>query len=118
MTDVRHPGQGNPGQGSLGPSTDQFNQPVIDPTKNVGDLVAASERRLDDLRTADEKLRLSEFKRQDDLREMESSHLRQIQERENPHIRELLAVRSEYGSRLDAAETQRIDAIRAVDVGN
>jgi hypothetical protein len=40
-------------RGNDGPSTDQFNNPVIDPTRNVLDLVAAAIQRQDDLRAAD-----------------------------------------------------------------
>ena len=36
--------------GSAGPSTDRHNDPVIDPTKNVLDLVSAETKRQDDLR--------------------------------------------------------------------
>jgi len=59
-----------------------------DPTKNVLDLVAAA------------------IKRQDDLREVESRH-----------VREIGGLRASYDERLREAETARIDAIRAVDVG-
>jgi hypothetical protein len=61
---------------------------VVDPTQNVLDLVEAA------------------IKRQDDLREAESRH-----------VREVAALRAEYQAELRAAETARIDAIRAVDVG-
>jgi hypothetical protein len=60
----------------------------IDPTKNVLDLVHA------------------ETKRQDDLRKMESKSLR----------RELKNFKK-YSLALDKAESKRINAIRAVDVG-
>ncbi len=72
---------------SKGPATDRFNSPVVDPTQNVLDLVAAA------------------IKRQDDLRAAESMH-----------VRELALLRAEYQEELRAAETARIDAIRAVDV--
>lgn len=39
--------------GSQGPSTDAANNPVVDPTKNVLDLVGAAIQRQDDLRAAD-----------------------------------------------------------------
>ncbi len=73
---------------SPGPGVDQYGQPVVDPTRNVLDLVSAA------------------IERQDDLREMESTHLR-----------ELADLRAHYDARLREAETARIDAIRAVDVG-
>ena len=62
--------------------------PVIDPTKNVLDLVTAA------------------IKRQDDLREAESRH-----------VREIIAVQSMHSEEMRRAEAARIDAIRAVDVG-
>jgi hypothetical protein len=71
----------------------------VDPTKNVLDLVSAAMQRQDDLRAI-------EFKRQDDLRESESRHVREIGD-----------LRSHYTAELRKAETARIDAIRAVDVG-
>jgi hypothetical protein len=73
----------NPGLG-----VDAQGLPVVDPTKNVLDLVDAA------------------VQRQDDLREMESRH-----------IRELADLRADYDEKLRKAETARIDAIRAVDVG-
>jgi len=79
MTDVKvQPGQGADGQGN----------PVIDPTKNVLDLVAAAISRQDDLRRAADQ-----------------------------HVREIANLRAEYDAQLRTAETARIDAIRAVDVG-
>jgi hypothetical protein len=73
--------------GSPGPSTDRNNEPVIDPSKNVLDLVEAA------------------IQRQDDLRSSESVHLREI-----------MALRSEFTKELRLAEADRINAIRAVDV--
>ena len=60
-----------------------------DPSPNVLDLVSAA------------------IQRQDDLREQESAH-----------IRELMALRAEYQAEIRSGEAERIDAIRAVDVGN
>lgn len=73
---------GNPGVG-----VDSHGGAVIDPTANVISLVEAGMRR------------------QDDLRELESSHLR-----------ELIAVENRHAEELRVAEAKRIDAIRAVDV--
>ena len=71
-----------------GPGVDAAGNPVIDPTQNVLDLVDAA------------------IRRQDDLREVEAQH-----------IREILNLRAEYDRELREAESNRIDAIRAVDVG-
>lgn len=73
---------------SPGPGVDARGRPVIDPTANVLREVASTTKRLDDLR---------------DL--------------ESRHLHELMKVRAEYDEKLRAAETARINAIRAVDVG-
>jgi hypothetical protein len=74
--------------GEPGPGVDAQGRAVIDPTQNVLDLVDAA------------------IRRQDDLREVEAQH-----------IREILNLRAEYDRELREAESNRIDAIRAVDVG-
>ena len=71
-----------------GPGVDAHGRVVIDPTQNVLDLVAAA------------------IQRQDDLRDMEARH----RERE-------ASLRHDYERELREAESARIDAIRAVDVG-
>lgn len=71
-----------------GPGVDSTGQPVIDPTRNVLDLVAAA------------------IQRQDDLRESQAAGLRRE-----------VTLRAEYDEKLRKAESARIDAIRAVDVG-
>lgn len=77
-----------------GLAVDAGGNPVIDPTKNVLDLVTASERRMDDLAVAAEKL--SSVK--------------------HDHSRELIRLNADYSKELREAETKRLDAIRAVDV--
>ena len=95
-----------PGITVPGPGVDRYGQPVIDPTRNVLDLVSAAIQRQDDLRTVEAR-----------------------------HQRELVVLRAEYDARLRVAdqrqaelragyeeklrqqESARIDAIRAVDVG-
>ncbi len=74
--------------GAAGAATDPLGRAVLDPTKNVLDLVEAAIRRQDDLRTA-----------------------------EAAHLRELATLRAEYDAKLRLAESERIDAIRSVDVG-
>jgi hypothetical protein len=73
--------------GSAGPGVDRYGNEIIDPTKNVLDLVAAA------------------IQRQDDLREKDTNHLVEI-----------VRLRSDYDKELRKAESARIDAIRAVDV--
>lgn len=78
---------------------------VVDPTKNVLDLVEAAVKRLDDMRV------------QTALRfdEQLKSHVLMGQERAE-HQREIARLHSDYQERLTVAEAKRIDAIRAVDV--
>lgn len=70
-----------------GPAVDASGNPVVDPTENVRSLVEAG------------------LRRQDDLRTMESAH-----------IRDLLSLQERYDDKLSIAEAKRIDAIRQVDV--
>jgi len=73
---------------SNGPSTDAGGRPVIDPTENVQNLLGAAVQRIDDLR-----------------------------DEATSHTRDIMVLRSEYEEKLRLAESERIDAIRAVDVG-
>jgi hypothetical protein len=93
--------------GAAGPATDAANQPVVDPTANVLDLVAAGNQR------------------QDDLRAMEGAHIRDLiglrageAERRITATQYVDGLRDEHAKELRIAEAARIDAIRAVDVGN
>ena len=72
---------------SQGPAIDRSGAPVIDPTENVIALVRAG------------------LDRQDILREQESKHIHAV-----------LDLRANYEEKLRTAESNRIDAIRAVDV--
>src|ERR1035437_8272367 len=72
-----------------GPAADAAGRTATDPSVNVLALVAADTRR------------------QDDLREAESAH-----------VREIVNLRASYDNELRASETARINAIRAVDVGD
>lgn len=81
-----------------GLATDASGDPVIDPTANVLQLVAAAMQRQDDLREADNK-------RQDDLRNAEKRHQSEIAD-----------LRAHFGREVREKEAARIDAIRAVDV--
>lgn len=78
-----------------GKGVDATGGPVIDPTKNVLDLVQAGKQRQDDLREADRTLYLAEL----------------------AHVKEMAELRAAHARELRKAETDRIDAIRAVDVG-
>jgi hypothetical protein len=78
---------------------------TIDPTENVMALVAGQVKRSDDLAKAGEKLADAREKRQDDLRAAEAKH-----------VRDITILRAQFDEALREKETQRIDAIRAVDV--
>ena len=88
-----------------GPGVDRFGRPVVDPTENVLQLVAAAIQRQDDLRAAEAR----------HLREIEAMRAESLRN-ERAHLRELAEQRAEYDNRLHKAEANRIDAIRAVDV--
>jgi hypothetical protein len=81
--------------GTPGPGVDSQGRAVIDPTQNV----------IANLETA--------VKRLDDLREAESKQVHAALNNAN----ELARLRAEYDDKLREAESKRIDAIRAVDVG-
>lgn len=96
---------------------DRRGNEVIDPTRNVLDLVEAAVRRLNDLADATDRRLQEQFlsathlaeardRRQDDLRELEAKHSKELND-----------VRADYEHKLRVAESQRIDAIRTVDVG-
>ena len=78
-----------------GARVDASGNPVLDPTKNVLDLVDAAVTRLND------------------LFEQEKDHRREIRSLEQEHKQEIGRLQRD----LREAETARIDAIRAVDVG-
>jgi hypothetical protein len=64
---------GEQARGSIGPSTDRNNEPVVDPTENVKALNAAANDR------------------QDDLRKLESEHLREILQLRTDHVQQIRA---------------------------
>jgi hypothetical protein len=78
--------------------------PVIDPTKNVLQLVEASMQRQDDLREAEER-------RQTDLREAESRHRDAISALRDRLSREIRDAERDGQRELALAESRRIDAL-------
>lgn len=91
---------------------------MIDPTENVLQLVEAQVKRLDDLsslyekrvtdlQVANDRLLDLRDRRQDDLRTIETAHLKYVAD-----------MRAQYEQKLAEKESERLDAIRAVDVGN
>lgn len=79
--------------------------PTIDPTSNVRALVDEVVIRMDSLREADRR-------REDELREAE----RRYAEAQLAAIREINQLRADHNRELRVAESERINAIRAVDV--
>lgn len=80
------------------PTNVKDSKAVVDPTRNVLDLVEAAVKRIDDLRDA-------ETRRVDEKIETEKAH-----------TSELMALRANHANDLREAEAKRIDAIRVVDV--
>jgi len=91
---------------SPGPGVDRYGVPVYDPSSNVYALVRAA------------------IQRQDDLRSIESGHIREMaglrsdfESRLRDADRRQADLRAGYEEKLRQQESARIDAIRAVDVG-
>lgn len=72
-----------------GEGVDRFGGPVVDPTKNVEDLVKALEVTLDKIRSAD-------TLRSDDLRKSESKYQDAMRDAEVRRVNELAALRVQY----------------------
>ena len=75
-------------------------RPIVDPSRNVLDLVDAA------------------VQRQDDLREMQATHIGEITALNSKHTDEILALRADSMEKLRLAETDRLNAIRQVDRDN
>jgi len=95
---VAKKGKKRTGGSSEGPSTDAENSPVFDPSTNVKELVSAEVRRIDDLRAQSE------------------AHTCERIDSVEKHAHEVAELRAKYDDRLRDKETERIDAIRQVDV--
>jgi hypothetical protein len=95
---------------------DARGQPVIDPTKNVLDLVEAAIRRQDDLRNALDKLLQTEISAQEKISQLRYDHAQVLAAAQAARLDGEARIRAEYNEKLSIAEAKRIDAIRAVDV--
>jgi len=82
-----------------GPPADAEGRTAKDPTFNVRELVDSEVRRMDDLRKSDHE------------------HIRETVRMQADFDNRLSDLREKYEEKLRDAETKRIDAIRAVDVG-
>ena len=83
----------------------------IDPTANVLALVAAEQKRQDDLRVA-------AAERQDDLRDLTTHWRDKVDELERGHSREMQALEQTTNLARAAAEQGRIDALLAANTNN
>ena len=89
--------------GNQGPATDRRNEPVVDPTKNVLQLVEAAIQRQDDLREA-------EAKHLRDILDLRAEFAREIREAEN--LRQATVNKERFASvetQLDLVERQRVE---------
>jgi signal transduction histidine kinase len=82
-----------------GLGVDMAGGPVVDPTKNVLELVGAAVQRLDDLAN------------------LRGDYEEKLLNAESRRIGEVIELRADFQEKLSLAESRRIDAIRAVDVG-
>ena len=89
---------------------------VIDPTKNVEQLVKALEEKTRELREADLKLIQAKLDANEKLAELRSKNLFDADVSNTRRIDELAKLRAELNDKLATAERDRINAIRLVDV--
>jgi hypothetical protein len=89
-----------------GVGVDAAGNPVIDPTKNVEDIVVAAVRRLDDLRNSEADRARGDIVHIREIVRLEQKHQSEMRESDRKHSRELREL-----------ETKRLDAVRLVDVG-
>jgi hypothetical protein len=87
---------GRNGESHPGRAVDLNGNSVVDPTRNVLDLVDAAVTRQDDLRAADGRFRDAQAE----------------------HLREMAELRAQHAKELRVIETERINAIREVDTQN
>jgi len=81
--------------------------PLIDPTRNVMDLVLIHTKRLDDLRSA-------EARRMDDILRLRDT----IRAAELERVTSEMALRTLHANEMAAKEKERLDAIREIDGNN
>jgi hypothetical protein len=98
-----------------GPGVDRVGNPVVDPTKNVLDKVGDAILRLDDLAS----LRAEHTKEMLDLRAVERdtavSHIKETADLRATLEERIASLRASHAAQLAEKETDRLDAIRAVD---
>jgi len=89
----------------LGLGVDSSGGPVVDPTANVLQLVEAANRRQDDLRSAQNELIREQNRATKELMDVHAAHQAEVARLRAEHIKEL-----------GAMESNRLNAIRQVDV--
>lgn len=105
------------GGSSIGPSVDRVGAPVIDPTRNVLDLVKALEKRMEEVKGLTDKNIDTRFTSMEKLIELENQIAKLNYDHNADNIRQNTAsieLRAQYQAKLDDKETARVDAIQAV----
>jgi hypothetical protein len=97
-------------------ASDRFGNPVVDPTKNVLDLVEAANRRQDDLRQAEQAHMREVLTLRTELGNQDSKCAAEIAGLRAENAETLREIEQAHAAELRLAEAQRIDAIRQVDV--
>jgi len=98
-----------------GIATDSRGGAVIDPTKNVEDLVRAEMKRQDDLRDAAKQLFDAKLELEGRLSEQRSKFDRELLKAAVERLDEQAKLRAEFASTIATTEKGRVDAIRLVD---
>jgi hypothetical protein len=110
-------GQDGKPEGKPGIGVDAKGGQVIDPTKNVLDLVQAAIQRQDDLRAATKELLEAKLAAAELLNELRYKQSQELANALADKLSDEAKLRFEFSQQLAVAEAKRIDAIRAVDVG-
>jgi hypothetical protein len=90
---------------------------VIDPTKNVLDLVAAAIARQDDLRKAQSELFEAKTEAANNINKLRSSYDKELLKAAVDRLDSEAKLRAEFQAAINATEKDRVNAIRSVDVG-
>lgn len=89
---------------------------VVDPTRNVLDLVDKAIERQDDLRDQSAAFTKCQYDCMKEIINLRDDHSKAMRAAESRRVDEQAQLRADYAKELSVAEKQRIDAIRAVDV--
>ena len=103
--------------GQVGVGVDSRGGAVVDPTKNVLDLVEAAIRRQDDLRAALQVLIESQMKSQGEINTLRSGYDARLLKASTDRLESEARLRAEFAAAIAATEKDRVNAIRSVDVG-